>query len=397
MKKFISLILAISFIFAAPTLCFAESGTNSLAEKKEEASSTQPDFGFSVRGALLMEAQTGAIIFAENEYFAASPASVTKIMTLLLVCEALEEGRFSLSDKVTISSHAASMGGSQVFLEEGEEMSVEELIKCTVIASANDAAVALAELTAGSESAFVGMMNRRASELGLKSTAFENATGLDDTVTDHYSCAMDIAVMSRELIGHDIILKYSSLWQDTIRDGSFTLTNTNRLVRYYEGCNGLKTGSTDKAGYCVSTTAVRGDMQLIAVIMGAESRDERNAAARALLDYGFASYGLYKAEESFVENIPVVGGTCYQLPVYSTPFVTLVDRGGLSRVEQVYDIPESLSAPLAAGERVGQVKYMLDGQELGCSELIVRDECPRITLPEIFLRALSLIFCGKIL
>ncbi len=395
MKRIICACIVFLLIFSMPLSSFAKDGAKSAAENDAAPSSGQPDFGFSVRGAVLMEAETGAVIYSENEYFAASPASVTKIMTLLLVCEALDAGRFSLTDKVMISPYAASMGGSQVFLEEGEQMTVEELIKCTVIASANDAAVALAELVAGTESTFVTMMNKRATEMGLQNTVFENTTGLDDTVTSHYSCAMDIALMSRELIRHQIILKYSSLWQDTIRDGAFTLTNTNRLVRYYEGCNGLKTGSTDKAGYCVSTTARRGDMQLIAVIMGAESRDERNEAARTLLDYGFANYGLYRADESFVENIPVIGGTKYQLAVYSAPFLALTDRGSLSRVEAVYDIPETLTAPLAEGERVGQVKYLLDGEELGSVDLCVKEACPRITLAEIFLRALSIIFCGK--
>ena len=191
-------------------------------------------------------------------------ASVTKVMTLLLVMEAVESGAMSLDEEITVSSVAASMGGSQVFLEEGERMKADELIKCTVIASANDAAVALAERVSGSVDAFVKRMNERAVELGMTNTHFDNPTGLDDTTDDNYTSAMDIAIMSRELLRHELITKYSSMWQDTIRNGEFTLTNTNRLVRYYDGCNGLKTGSTDKAGYCISAAAKRGDMRILA-------------------------------------------------------------------------------------------------------------------------------------
>ena len=307
------------------------------------AISESVDLNLDVTSAYLIDATTGTVLYSQNEYHEASPASVTKIMTLLLVCEALAGGVYTLDDTVNISACAASMGGSQVFLEEGEEFTVEELLKCTVIASANDAAVALAEYTAGSEGEFVRRMNQRAGELGLKNTCFENTTGLDDTVTSHYSCAADIAVMSRELIKHDIILKYSSMWQDSIRDGEFILTNTNRLVRYYNGCNGLKTGSTDKAGYCVSATAKRGNMQLIAVIMGAESRDKRNEAAGKLLDFGFANFALFEQHEEFLENIPVTKGVIDFMPISIPYFGAIVRKAALSSVETVYDIPESIS------------------------------------------------------
>ena len=333
-------------------------------------------------------------MYATNEFKAASPASVTKIMTLLLVCEALAAGKYGLNDTVRVSANAASMGGSQVFLEEGEKITVEELIKATVIASGNDSSVALAELTSGSEGAFVKMMNKRAAELGLNNTNFENTTGLDDTTTKHYSCAADIARMSRELISHDIILKYSSIWQDTIRNGEFTLTNTNRLVRYYDGCNGLKTGSTDKAGYCVSATAKRGNMQLIAVIMGAPTKEDRNNAARILLDYGFANYALYEKDETYVEDSRVLGGTKDNTGLYSAPFSVVVEKSRVSAIEEHYDIPEELVAPISNGKSLGKVTYMLDGVQLGFSDIYSKENIEKISFGELLSRILKRIACG---
>ena len=214
---------------------------------------------------------------------------------MLLVMEAIDSAQISLTDTVTVSANAANMGGSQVYLKDGEQMSVHELLKCVVVSSANDACVALAEYICGSEEAFVSRMNERARQLGMTHTTFENTNGLDDTVQNHVTSARDIAKMSAELITkHPAILEYSSIWMDSIRNGEFTLTNTNRLVRYYKGCTGLKTGSTDKAGYCMSATAERDGMHLIAVIMGAETSNDRNEAARALLDYGFANFSVYR-------------------------------------------------------------------------------------------------------
>ena len=393
MKKVISLFLVLVF-FLMPLAVFAENTTKNGAEKTILTKNAEFDLGFELGGAYLCEATTGKVLYAENEYKAASPASVTKVMTLLLVCEALDAGKFKLSDTVRISARAASMGGSQVFLEEGERISVEDLIKSTVIASGNDASVALAELCAGSEAAFVKMMNMRAAELGLKNTSFENTTGLDDTTTNHYSCAADIAAMSRELIKHEIILKYSSTWQDSIRGGEFTLTNTNRLVRYYDGCNGLKTGSTDKAGYCVSATAKRGNMQLVAVIMGARTRDERNAAARALLDFGFANFAIYEKGEEFIENIDITKGVKDSAALYSSPFSCVVDKGSASKIELVYDIPEKISAPVKRGDVVGSVIYKMEGQQIGKSDITVNDDIERIGFGELFLRILKRMVCG---
>ena len=392
MKKIIAILLLLAVISSIQISVFAGyEGKN----EAEDSTSVNLDFGFELGGAYLIEARTGKVLYAKNEYKTASPASVTKVMTLLLVCEALKAGKYSLDDTVTVSSHAASMGGSQVFLEEGERIKVEELIKSAVIASGNDASVALAELTAGSESAFVKEMNNRARKLGLKHTNFENSTGLDDTTTNHYSCAADIAVISRELIKHDVILKYSSLWQDSIRDGEFTLTNTNRLVRYYEGCNGLKTGSTDKAGFCVSATAKRGNMQLIAVIMGAETRDKRNEAARTLLDYGFANYALYESNSEFIENAVVLSGVKQTVPLYSTDYCAVIEKGKISSIEKVYEIPESIPAPISANDKVGKIIYKLDGAQIGFCDIVAKESVEKISLSGVFFEILKRFVLGE--
>lgn len=391
MKKIVSLILLISILLTFTLPSIAENSRKSGAETISNSGLDLSGDAFSV---YLCEAKTGKVLYSDNEFEKALPASVTKVMTLLLVMEALDKGKFSLDDKVSISAKAASMGGSQVFLEEGERITVEELIKSAVIASGNDASVALAELVAGSESSFVKLMNQRANELGLKNTNFENSTGLDDTTTNHYTCAADIAKMSRELINHELILQYSSLWQDTIRNGEFTLTNTNRLVRYYEGCNGLKTGSTDKAGYCISATAKRGNMQLIAVVMGAGSRDERNTIARELLDYGFANYSLYENDESYVEDARVLGGVSDKVSLYSLPFSSVIDKSSLNNVELVYEIPETVVAPIEKGQILGKVVFIIDGEQVGYSDIVAGDDVARIKYGEILVRMLKRIIVG---
>lgn len=389
-KRLIPMLLSLVIMISAPF---------SLAAKNEGLTETSviPEiaFDYSVKSAYLIEAKTGTVIFAKNEEETADIASVTKIMTLLLVMEALEAGNFKLDDTVSISDYAASMGGSQVFLEEGEKITVEELIKCTVIASANDAAVALAELTCGTESAFVSRMNERAEQLGLKNSVFENTTGLDDTTKDHHSCAYDVALLSRELIKYPLILKYSSVWQYSIRNGEMVLTNTNRLVRYYDGCNGLKTGSTDKAGYCVSAAAKRGNMQLVAVILGADTKDERNTAARALLDYGFANYSLYETDEGYLEDATVLRGVNDSVKLYTSSFSSLIPKGRSASVEKIYDIPENIKAPISKNSVVGSVTYKLGDTELGRSDVFTGEDVEEINLFEVILRILSKIVTGK--
>lgn len=395
MKKLLSVFLMfILVLLSLSTISFAENNTKFKAEQKNALITASFDLGYELGGTCLIEASSGKILYASNEFKEASPASVTKVMTLLLVCEALDAGRFNLSDTVLVSERAASMGGSQVFLEEGERISVEDLIKSTVIASGNDSSVALAELLAGSEGEFVRMMNQRARELGLKNTNFENCTGLDDTTVNHYTCAADIATMTRELLRHPTILKYSSIWQDSIRNGEFTLTNTNRLVRYYDGCNGLKTGSTDKAGFCISATAKRGNMQLIAVIMGAKTKDERNNAARMLLDYGFANYELYEREESFLENIPVKGGRSDYVGAYSSPISICIEKRNTSKITTEFSLPESVYAPISKGHRIGKIIYKLDGNEIYTSDIIVKEDISKVCFSDIFTRIIKRIICG---
>ena len=378
MKKAISILLILLIIFTCNLTVFAAKDGYSNDESN--------DFEFKVNAnsAMLIEANTGKVLFNQNEDKRASSASVTKVMTLLLVMEAIKDGRINLNDTVTISAHAASMGGSQVFLEEGENMMVEELIKCTVIASANDAAVALAEFVGGSEKIFVNMMNKRAKELKLENTSFENVTGLDDTTSNHYTSAEDIAIMSRELIKHDTILKYSSLWQDTIRNGEFTLTNTNRLVRFYDGCTGLKTGSTDKAGYCISATAERDGMKLVAVIMGAPTRDIRNEMARQLLDFGFSNYALYSDSEKALEDINVRCGLKDTTTLYSKDFSYVVPKASLNKIEKTYTIPEYLTAPIKSGDIVGKITYKIGNDEIGSTDIYISEDVEKIGIFKIF-------------
>ncbi len=352
---------------------------------KGGATENEEQIVVEAKSAVLMEATTGMVLFSQNEKEALAPASVTKVMTLLLVMEAIDAGRISLSDVVRISANAASMGGSQVFMKEGEEFTVEELLKCCVIASANDAALALAEHTCGTEKLFVAKMNERAKELGLTSTKFENTTGLDDTTVAHLTSAADIAVMSRELIRYPKILEFSSLWQDSIRGGTFTLTNTNRLVRYYKGCTGLKTGSTDKAGYCISVTAEREGLSLICVVMGAPSRDVRNSIATGLLDHGFANYGVYKHDEENLESVPVLGGSKASVNVKNTAFASVIQKNGLT-VELVFDIPQTIQAPIKEGEVIGKVYYELGNEKIGESDIVACESVEKITFLQVFWR-----------
>ena len=397
MKKILSLLLCAFILFNSLAFTSSASGVEGdledFVDDLENAVDTN-SLEISAKSAVLMDAETGMVLYSKNASAALAPASVTKIMTLLLVAEAIRDGNISLGDNVYVSANAASMGGSQIFIKEGEAFSVEELLKSTVIASANDAAVALAELVAGTEESFVERMNERARELGMTNTHFENATGLDDTVTNHLTSAYDIALMSRELIKHDVVTKYSNVWQDSIRNGEFILTNTNRLVRYYDGCTGLKTGSTDKAGFCVSATAMRDGMHLIAVVMGAETRDDRNEAARAMLDYGFSGYALYTEPESVLERVEVTRGVIDGVDVCSSNFAKLVNKSDKKRIEKEYSIPEKLVAPFKQGEVVGYVVYKLDGEEIGKSEVFVKEDVAEITAFDLFMRMLKTIFTG---
>ncbi len=382
---------SIRFLSIALSLCLLTALFLPTASAKPSPAvpiTADPDLGLTAKSAVLMEASTGKILYAKNPAEAMPPASVTKIMTLLLVMECMDAGTLKWEDTVTASAHAASMGGSQIFLKEGEQMTARDLIKSVVIASANDAAVALAEHTYGSEESFVRRMNERAAELGMTSTHFENTNGLDDTAQNHVTSAEDIAIMSRALIQHKEILEFSSTWMDTIRDGTFGLTNTNRLVRFYRGCNGLKTGSTQKAGFCVSVTAEREGMTLICVIMGAESRDIRNAEAQKLLDWGFANYGLYTAEAGTLDPLRVTGGTKDEVGLTYPRFTAVLPKSAISTVEHSVTLPESVPAPIRTGETVGKITFSGKGETIGEVPIIATETAERLGFGELWLRIL---------
>ena len=391
MKKIISAFLAFSLFLGLGISIFAENKVNNEAEYTIE---TNKDLEISAKSAILIDGKTGEILYEKNSEEALPPASVTKVMTLLLVCEALYNGSFTLEDEVTVSDYAASMGGSQVFLREGEQISVRDLLKSTVIASGNDAAVALAELTAGSEALFVAKMNEKARQMGLSGCTFENVTGLDDTVTNHTMSAKDIALISRELIKYPEITEYASIWQDSIRNGEFTLTNTNRLVRYYSGCNGLKTGSTDKAGYCISAAAKRDNMQLIAVIMGAETKDMRNTDAKVLLDYGFSSFSLYESDEQVLETAPVYFGKTTDVQLVKEGFCKIIKKSDIKNVEVIYEIPEYVSAPKSTIEPVGCVWYKIGDATLGKCNIYVESELKKLDFLTLFVTFIKSIVIG---
>lgn len=330
-----------------------------------------PALDLTAKSALLMEKSTGKILFEKNSHESLPPASVTKIMTMLLVMEALDNGQFTLDDMVSVSPLAASMGGSQVFLEENEQMSVHDMLKAVAVASGNDAAVALAEFTAGSHDAFVTKMNARAKELGMKDTTFINCNGLDEA--GHVTSAHDIAVMSRELMKHPKIYEYTTIWMDSLRDGAFGLVNTNKLVRFYQGATGLKTGSTSVAGFCISATAKRDNMELIAVVMGSPTSKERFADATRMLDYGFANYAILKSlvSDDELSCLYVKKGLKSDLTIaLDDSFNMLIEKAKMGSVEKTITLPEHINAPIKKGQKVGQVEYFIDGKSLGVCDII---------------------------
>lgn len=344
------------------------------------------------KSAILMEASTGQILYEQNADEALPPASVTKIMTLLLVMEAIENGKLKYDDVITASAYACSMGGSQIYLKEGEQMRAEDMIKSVVISSANDAAVALAEHIAGSESAFVSLMNARAKELGMTNTNFENTNGLDDTAQNHVTSARDIAIMSRELIKHKKITEFSSIWMDTIRNGEFGLTNTNRLVRFFKGATGLKTGSTAKAGFCISATAERNGMSLICVIMGSETRDIRNASATSLLDWGFANYTVYRAPSIDFNDIKVTYGKNSSCSISSQPYSAVIDKKDAQNVKYTVELPQGLAAPIKKGDVVGKVRYSVNDVEIACIDVVADCDVEKIGFKDVLLRIFYAVF-----
>lgn len=338
----------------------------------------------SAKSVVLMERETGTVLYQQGEHDKREPASVTKIMTMLLVVEAIQSGQLALEDLVTCSAYAASMGGSQVFLAEGEQMSVHDLLKSVAVASGNDAAVALAEQIAGSEGAFVEKMNQRAAELGMQDTHFCNCNGLP--AQGHVTSAHDIALMSCELLGHDLIRDYVGIWMDSIRDGTFQLANTNKLIYYYDGATGLKTGSTDAAGYCISASARRDGMELVAVVLGSATSKERFDSAKALLNYGFGAYALADVTpETPLPHLPVQLGQEDQVALeLSGTGKLLVKKEELPKVTTELQLAEIIQAPVAVGAEVGKLVVCVDGKERATLPVVTKTQVSRLTFSGMF-------------
>ncbi len=348
--------------------------------------------------AVLMEAATGTVLYEKDAHTPLPPASVTKIMTLLLVMEALDAGRIGWDDTVTASEAAAAKGGSQVYLEAGEQMSLQEMLKSVVVVSANDCATALAEHVAGSEAAFVELMNRRAQELGMENTHFVNCTGLDDEpdAETHLTTAYDIALMSRALLKHDEIRDYTTIWMDSVRNGEFGLANTNKLVRFYQGTTGLKTGYTSAAGHCLSASAERNGVEFIAVVLHCATSGERFQAAKQLLDYGFANYTLAQPDpETEIPPVPVVLGTAETIvPVPDNDDPVLIEKGQAAGITTRVEVADQVRAPVEAGQRLGTLTLQSDGAPLAAIPLVAPEAVPRRTWWDVTRSLFGQLFLG---
>lgn len=379
MKRITALALAAALLWLAPARARA-------AEAPGGVSITAPS-------AVLMEKSTGTILYEQEAHAQYEPASVTKVMTLLLVMEAIDAGSLSWEDTVTASAYACSMGGSQIWLKENETMSVSDMVKAVAVASANDCAVALAEHLAGSEESFVERMNQRAAELGMEHTVFHNCTGLP--AEGHVSCAYDIALMSRELIlNHPDIRQYTTIWMDTLRDGQFQLSNTNRLIFYYEGATGLKTGSTDSALYCLSATAERDGMELIAVVMHAPTSNDRFESAKALLNYGFANWALTPVyPDQAIPPVPVLLGQADTVqPVPARECVILLEKSKAGNVTTQITLADNVAAPVEEGQKLGQLAVLVDGEQVDAIDLVASAGVERLSVGDLFRGLLGRLF-----
>ena len=346
---------------------------------------------------VLMERSTGEVLLEHNAHERLRPASVTKVMTLLLIMEALDDGRIGWDDMVQTSAAAAAKGGSQIYLEENEQLPLEEMLKSIVVSSANDCACAMAEHIAGSEAAFVEMMNARAEQLGMTDTHFVNCTGLDDEpeAAEHLTTAYDIALMSRELLGHEAIKKYTTIWMDTVRDGQFGLSNTNKLVRFYDGTTGLKTGYTSAAGHCLSASAERNGMELIAVVLHCASSTDRFESAKALLNYGFSNYALVTPEPGELPAVPVTLGTSMEItPVLADETPILIDKALAAGVETRVCVDKSVTAPVEAGQTLGTLTITSGGQTIAERDLIAPESVGALRWGDVYLQMLRALCMG---
>ncbi|MDO5547309.1 MAG: D-alanyl-D-alanine carboxypeptidase family protein [Eubacteriales bacterium] len=340
----------------------------------------------SAKSAILM-ASDGTVLYESNADESLPPASVTKIMTMLLTMEALDEGRVQLTDMVTASANACSMGGTQIYLKEGEQMSLDDMLKSIAVGSANDAAVAVAEHLGGSEEGFVGMMNERAQQLGCTGTTFVNPNGLDTDGEETLTTARDLAIISRELMKHEVIYDYTTIWMDTVRDGTFQLANTNKLLRQYDGLTGLKTGYTSTAGFCISATARKDGMDLIAVVMAEPDKESRNADITAMLNYGFANYGMVSilSESDALPEIPVTLGKQENVAAVladDTPVLMGKEQAGTA-VREI-ELQESISAPVEAGTKIGEVVVSADGEEIARRDILTAENVEKKGISDIY-------------
>lgn len=389
MKKILSFILAL-LLFSTPAFALeydfeTDDGDWSVPVFDDTTvPASAAELNIPAPSAILMERDTGKVIYEKNADEKLRPASVTKVMTILLIAEAVDSGDITLNDIVTTSAFAASMGGSQVYLKEGEQMTVRDMLKCIVVVSANDCAVAMAEYLAGSESAFAGRMNERAKELGMTNSNFTNCTGLLDDDT-HLTTARDIAIMSREVIKHKWLRDFTQIWTDTIRNGEFGLTNTNKLIRYFPGATGLKTGYTSKAGRCLAATAERDGVEYVAVVLNCGSSDDRFNSAKTLLSYGFSTYTLLPVEPG--EVIPPVevelGKQKFVQPVVESAEPLLVKKSDVSRVERSMELDSTVTAPVEKGEEMGYLLLTLDGEELARVPLVAAESVAKLSFWDI--------------
>lgn len=339
-----------------------------------------------VKSSILMCMDTGDIIKEENAYEHLSPASVTKIMSILLFMEAIDSGKIKLDDMVAASENAVSKGGSQIWLEVGEKMSVNDLLKAVIISSANDACTLLSEYVAGSSTAFVDMMNAKVKELGLKDSNFENCTGLDDDIKNHYSCAYDLAVIAKEVMKHDLVKKYSTVWLDSLRGGKTELNNTNKLVNTYNGITGLKTGTTSNAGFCLCATAERDGMSLVSVVLGADTSDDRFNKTTQLLDFGFANYKLSKIEidKSKITPVKIEQGRIKKLVPVSNNTDSILVSKNTGDFEYEYKIKKSVKAPVKKGDTLGEVLVMCENEQVASVPLTSDSDVKTIDFSYIF-------------
>lgn len=369
MKRVISLILALSFVLSFP-IC-----VNAAENKK-----------LNVKSSILMCLDTGDVIKQNNAYEHLSPASVTKLMSILLILEAIDSGKIKLTDEVAATENAVSKGGSQIWLEVGEKMTVNDLFKAVVIASANDACTLLGEYVAGSDSAFVDMMNKRVETLGLKNSHFENCTGLDDEITNHYSCAYDLAVIAKEVMKHKLILKYSTVWLDSLRNGKTELNNTNKMINKYNGMTGLKTGTTSNAGFCLCATATRDGISFVSVVLGAQTSDDRFALTEELLDYGFANYKLdnIKIDNSKLKTVKVKNGVDKSITPKCELNKKLLLPKNSDKITYKYSFLEEVKAPVKKGDKLGVITVYSGNKKISSIELKSDKNIKSVTFLYIF-------------